>query len=74
MKYQSQQGVALITILLVVVIATILGVSMTTAQKFAISRARSFFDQGIVRQYAYGGEKLARQVLKAGFLGGPGGD
>ena len=71
MKYQSQQGVALITILLVVVIATILGVSMTTAQKFAISRARSFFDQGIVRQYAYGGEELARQILHEDFLDAP---
>jgi len=68
---RSQKGVALITILLVVVIATILGVSMTTEQNFAINRARSFFEQGIVRQYAYGGEELARQILHQDFIEAP---
>ena len=72
MKYRSQKGVALITILLVVVIATILGVSMSTEQNFAINRARSFFDQGIVRQYAYGGEELARQILHQDYIEQPG--
>jgi general secretion pathway protein K len=67
----SQKGAALITILLVVVIATVLGVSMTTEQNFAINRARAFFDQGIVRQYAYGGEELARQILHEVFVDSP---
>ena len=67
----SQQGVALITILLIVVIATVLGISMTTEQNFAISRARTFFDQGIVHQYALGGEELARQILHKDFINKP---
>jgi general secretion pathway protein K len=68
---KNQQGVALITILLVVVIATVLGVSMTTDQHFAINRARTFFDQGIVHQYALGGEELARQILHQDFVDEP---
>ncbi|MFT7244226.1 MAG: general secretion pathway protein K [Candidatus Azotimanducaceae bacterium] len=71
MNARHQQGVALITILLVVVIATVLGVSMSTDQHFAINRARTFFDQGIVRQYALGGEELARQILHQDFLDAP---
>lgn len=70
-SYGRQQGVALITVLLVVVIATVLGVSMVTDQHFAINRARTFFDQGIVRQYALGGEELARQILHQDFLDAP---
>tara|TARA_R110002072_G_scaffold113986_1_gene243819 strand:+ start:7025 stop:8002 length:978 start_codon:yes stop_codon:yes gene_type:complete len=68
---KRQEGVALITILLVVVIATVLGVSMTTDQHFAINRARTFFDQGIVHQYALGGEELARQILHQDFVDEP---
>lgn len=68
---RQQQGVALITILLVVVIATVLGVSMSTDQHFAVNRARTFFDQGIVRQYALGGEELARQILHQDFIEAP---
>jgi len=68
---KQQQGVALITILLVVVIATVLGVSMMTDQHFAINRARTFFDQGIVHQYALGGEELARQILHQDFIDEP---
>jgi general secretion pathway protein K len=70
-RFQRQQGVALITVLLVVVIATVLGVSMATDQHFAINRARTFFDQGIVRQYALGGEELARQILHQDFIESP---
>jgi len=68
---KRQQGVALITIMLVVVIATVLGVSMSTDQYFAVNRARTFFDQGIVRQYALGGEELARQILHQDFVEAP---
>lgn len=68
---QKSQGVALITVLLVVVIATVLGVSMVTDQHFAINRARTFFDQSIVRQYALGGEELARQILHQDFVDAP---
>lgn len=70
-SYSLQRGVALITILLVVAIATVLGVSMATEQNFSINRARSFFDQGKVRQYALGGEELARQILHEDFINAP---
>jgi len=66
-----QSGVALITILLVVVIATVLGVSMVTEQKFAINRAQTTFGQTVARQYALGGEELARQILHQDFVDSP---
>ena len=65
------RGVALISILLVVVIATVLGVKMTTEQHFSINRARNYFDQGKVHQYALGGEELARQILYKDFTDNP---
>lgn len=68
---RQSQGVALITILLIVVIATVLGVSMTSDQHFAITRAQTFFDQSVVRQYALGGEELARQILHKDFVDEP---
>lgn len=67
----NQSGVALITILLVVVIATVLGVSMVTEQKFAISRAQTSFGQIVARQYAFGGEELARQILHQDIIDAP---
>ena len=70
-RHPSQRGVALISILLVVVIATVLGVKMTTEQHFSISRARNYFDQGKIRQYALGGEELARQMLYKDFTEQP---
>jgi general secretion pathway protein K len=60
---RGQRGVALISVLLIVVIATILGVSMSREQNFAIIRARMFVEQSRVQQYARGGEELARQIL-----------
>lgn len=68
---RQARGVALITILLVVVIATVLGVSMTSDQHFAISRAQNFQAQSVVRQYALGGEELARQILYQDFIDAP---
>ena len=70
--YRAQQrGVALISILLIVVIATVLGVAMTSEQNFSINRARVSFDQSIVKQYALGGEELARQMLRQDFIDTP---
>lgn len=68
---RQQQGVALISILLIVVIATVLGAAMTTEQNFSINRARVSFDQSIVKQYALGGEELARQILRQDFVDSP---
>ena len=62
-----QQGVALISILLVVVIATVLGVAMVRDQNITIQRTRNFFNQSQAKQYALGGEELARQILWQDF-------
>ncbi|MFT4711950.1 MAG: general secretion pathway protein K [Candidatus Azotimanducaceae bacterium] len=70
-KFREQRGVALISILLVVVIATVLGVKMTTEQYFSIIRASNYFEQGKIRQYALGGEELARQMLFKDFIDQP---
>jgi general secretion pathway protein K len=70
-NFREQRGVALISILLVVVIATVLGVKMTTEQYFSIMRASNYFDQGKIRQYALGGEELARQLLYKDFTEQP---
>ena len=63
----NQDGVALVTILLVVVIATVLGVSMVKDQNDTIQRTRNYFEQGQARQYALGGEELSRQILWEDF-------
>jgi len=62
-----QQGIALITILLVVVIATVLGVAMVRDQNITIQRTRNFFNQSQAKQYALGGEELSRQILWEDF-------
>ena len=63
----GQRGVALISILLVVAIATVLATSMTADQNILIHRSRNFFDQQQALAYALGGEELARQILKSDF-------
>lgn len=68
---RKQSGVALITIMLVVVIATILGVKIASEQHFAIVRSANIFDDVQARQYAYGGEELARQILREDFVTTP---
>ncbi len=64
---EAQKGVALVTILLVVVIATVLGVAMVRDQNTTILRTRNFFSQSQAKQYALGGEELARQILWEDF-------
>lgn len=66
-----QNGVALITVLLIVVIAVLLGVSMSTSQNLAIHRTRNYLDQAQLRQYVIGGEELARQILHEDFVESP---
>ena len=53
-----QQGVALISVLLVVVIATVLSVSMIRHQNLTIHKARNVYDQAQAAQYALGGEDV----------------
>lgn len=69
-----QHGVALVTVLLVVAIATVLGVSMAKDQHRLVMQARNQFDLTQARQYALGGEELARQILHEDFIGEPGVD
>lgn len=68
---RQQRGVALISVLLIVVVATVLGVAMSREQNYAITRARLFLEQSRVQQYAMGGEELARQILHADFVDAP---
>ncbi len=67
-----ERGVALISIMLVVVIATVLAVQMTNEQRLVIQRTANHFDAAQARQYALGGEELARQILRADFEEQPG--
>jgi general secretion pathway protein K len=69
-----QRGVALITILLVVVIATVLAVAMVRDQNMTIQRTRNFFNLNQAKQYALGGEELSRQILWEDFEKSEGGD
>lgn len=71
---RRQRGVALITIMLVVAVATILGVEIASEQHFAILRGAHSLEDEQARQYALGGEELARQVLHADFVKQPGKD
>ncbi len=67
-------GVALITVLLVVAIATVLGVTMARQQHDSIRYTTNQFDLTQARQYALGGEELARQILWQDFTDTPGRD
>lgn len=69
-----QEGVALVTIMLVVVIATVLGVAMVREQKMTILQTRNFLNQAQAKQYALGGEELARQILWEDFNSSQGKD
>lgn len=73
MKFR-QRGVALISIMLVVALATIMAVQMTNEQRLAIQLSANRFDAVQARQYALGGEELARQILREDFEESPGVD
>ncbi len=66
-RLSSQQGIALISIMVVVVIATVLAVQMTNEQRLVIGRTATQVDVIQARQYAFGGEELARQILYRDF-------
>ncbi|XOV88669.1 MAG: type II secretion system minor pseudopilin GspK [Pseudomonadota bacterium] len=68
---QRQRGVALITVMLIVVVATVLSVQMASEQNLTVRRATSQFDASQARQYAFGGEELARQILHEDFVEQP---
>ncbi|MBL6689654.1 MAG: type II secretion system minor pseudopilin GspK [Pseudomonadales bacterium] len=63
----SQRGIALVTILLIVALGTVMAASMVVEQQASIQATRGFLDRGQALQYALGGEELARQVLYEDF-------
>lgn len=69
-----QQGVALVSVLLIVAIATVMAVTMVREQQSAIQTARGYLARGQAMQYALGGEELARQILYEDFAEGTGRD
>ena len=65
--HSEQAGVALISILLVVAITVVLSSAMMLEENLVIHKVRNNFDHGQVRQYALGGEELARQILREDY-------
>lgn len=61
---ERQGGVALLTVLLVVAMASILAVTMIKAQQSLLQRAASVFTQDQAYLYTLGAETLARTVLQ----------
>ena len=63
MKHSAQQGVAVITVLLMVALATITVVAMTSQQRLDIRRAANQQSLQQARALALGGEKFAAATL-----------
>ena len=70
-RAHTNAGVALITVLLVVVIATVLGVSTAKKQHMTIQSSSHFFSRDQSRYFALGGEEFARQILHKDFVTQP---
>ena len=62
-KYR-EQGVALITVMLILALATILAVSMSSRQQLDIHRSANVFNFEQAYQYVLGAESWAKQILK----------
>ena len=60
-----QQGVALVSVLLVVTVATALAYAMVDRQGFTIAHSQQTLAGSQARQFALGGEQYARQILYA---------
>ena len=65
MPLRSQQGVALLTVLLLVVSITVVAGSMLASQKIAIRRSSLLFDQDKLLQAIDAGEQLALTIIRA---------
>ena len=61
---RKQQGVALITAVLIVALVTAAAVSMASKQQFDIRRTANIFNNDIAYQFALGAEDYARNVLE----------
>lgn len=60
----KEQGVALITVMLILALATILAVSMSSRQQINIHRSSNVFNFEQAYQYVLGAESWAQQILK----------
>ncbi len=67
---RKDNGVALVAVLLLVVLATILATSTVQEQQLAVRGVSSYMDRNQSEQYAMGGEELARQILYEDYLTG----
>ncbi|WP_296193582.1 MULTISPECIES: type II secretion system minor pseudopilin GspK [unclassified Psychrobacter] len=65
MKADSQRGVALLTILLLVVSITVVAGAMLASQKIAIRRSSLLFDQNQLLQDINAGQQLAVTLIRA---------
>lgn len=63
-RINKYKGVALITVMLILALATILAVSMTSRQQLDIHRSANVFNLEQAYQYVLGAEFWAKQVLK----------
>ena len=68
-----QRGVALITVMLVFVIATLLATQMLRTSYMALKRTGNLIDSTQARYYALGAEELGRQLLAEDLKASPGG-
>ena len=68
---QTSTVVALITVLLIVVIATVLGVSTAKKQRMTIQSSSHFFSRAQAKYFALGGEEFGRQILHKDFVTQP---
>ncbi len=60
----KEKGVALITVMLILALATILAVSMSSRQQLDIHRSANVFNFEQAYQYVRGAESWAKQILK----------
>ena len=63
MQRRNEQGAALITVMVIVIIATMLIVAMVSRQQLEIHRTETLLDLAQAYHYALGAEALARSVL-----------
>ena len=69
-RRSEQQGVALISVILIVAILIAVASRLMTAQNITINQHQNTFEQNQALQYALGAETLARQALRLDFESG----
>lgn len=62
-KYQNNQGIALLMVMLIFAVSAVIAFTMLTRQQMDIIRTKNMLGQTQAMQYALGAEILAKQVL-----------